>query len=108
MLTTLRWAPGSHQMADVLTKGNASAADTWRGFRDQKRYALYDETHALQIRAEAKARRLELGKKRKEEATQVGKDARREEPRSTEPEPKGTVTTEPTEADSVPFPSLTC
>lgn len=66
--TAIRWAPGSRQLSDVLTKDQGSAADTWRAHLLSQTYQLADEDVALEMRAKAKEARLARGKARKEAA----------------------------------------
>ena len=66
--STLKWAPGTHMLADVLTKDGEQAADTWRAFVDRGRYSLLPEEKALELRRVAKESRLARAQTRKEEA----------------------------------------
>ena len=66
--TALRWAPGVHQLADVLTKDAAGPADSWKAYCRQEWYRLADEDEALQLRAAEKEARLQRGRERKERA----------------------------------------
>ena len=66
--TILRWAPGTRQLADVLTKDNSDVADTWRAHLSQGQYRLADEELALKMRAQARDARLRRGQDRKKAA----------------------------------------
>lgn len=65
---TLRWGPGSVQLAYVLTKDDAEPADPWRGYLRHQRYRLGRKSESLQIRAQEKELRKERGRLRQEEA----------------------------------------
>lgn len=65
---TVRWVPGGLQLADALTKDQATACDLLRSSIKGGTYTIADEIQTLQRRAEEKQRRLEKGRKRAQEA----------------------------------------
>ena len=94
----LRWAPGAHQLADVLTKDAADPADTFRGHMRTGRFQLANEERALAMRAEARRLRLERGEQRKREQEALATAAlqrKSAEPGAAEQEEAGTPNGEP-------------
>jgi hypothetical protein len=71
-----RWAPSALQLADGLTKSEASAHDTLRSVLRSGRYRLADEAEALLERAVEKKRREDLGKARADDDARKKKEAK--------------------------------
>ncbi len=59
-----RWAPSALQLADGLTKSEASAHDTLRAVLRSGRYQLKDGQAALQQRSDERVRPEALGRRR--------------------------------------------
>jgi hypothetical protein len=61
LATAIRWAPGLFQLADILTKDHADAADFFRATARSGKYCLGQEEEALARRAREKQRRKKRG-----------------------------------------------
>ena len=60
----IRWAPGTRQIADALTKDAVEGNDAMKGVIKQATYAIGAEERALEVREKEKAARLACGRAR--------------------------------------------